>query len=162
MIKIENKGRVRLGLISDTHGLFRPEVRALFKGVDYILHAGDIGKPAVLQELQKIAPVTAVTGNLDIAAWFPQCEKNEIIEAAGKRIFILHDLNDLDIDPVTAEIGAVIHGHTHKPSVRQRKSVWYINPGSAGPHRFMLPVSVAVMEVGEQMTMRHYTIKDKR
>jgi putative phosphoesterase len=149
----------RFGLISDTHGLFRREIPELFKGVDHILHAGDIGKPAVLIELEKIAPVTAVLGNVDIPAWFPGIGRNAIVENAGKRILIQHDLAELDTDPPSEGITIVIHGHTHKPSTRQHGGVRYINPGSAGPERFPLPVSVALMDLKGEIRVQHLTIK---
>jgi len=150
--------RARFGIISDTHGLFRPEITDLFSGVDYILHAGDIGKPAILQELEKIAPTIAVLGNIDIPSWFPDTDKMAIVEMVDKRIMVLHNLDELDLDPMSVPVDVVIHGHSHKPSARQRKGVWYVNPGSAGPHRLLLPVSVAVMEVGETVSVEHFTI----
>ncbi len=149
----------RFGVISDTHGLFRPEITSLFEGVDYILHAGDIGKPAVLHELNKIAPTISVLGNMDISSWFPGTGKTEIVETENRRIMILHSLDELDLDPGASEIDVVIHGHSHKPSAHRKKGVWYVNPGSAGPPRFLLPVSVAVMEVSDSITVKHHTIK---
>jgi uncharacterized protein len=157
-LKIE-QSNIRLGLISDTHGMFRPEINECFKNVDYILHAGDIGKPSILHELEQIAPTIAVLGNIDIPAWFPELQKTSTIETEKKRIYLLHNLDELDFDPVLAEFDAIICGHTHKYSTHRKRGVWYINPGSAGPPRFLLPVGVAVMEVGEEITVEHYLIK---
>lgn len=143
----------RIGLISDTHGLFRPEIADIFAGVDAIFHAGDIGKPAVLQELQKIAPTTAVRGNVDLPPWFPGIETTAIVDLAGKRFLVLHNIDEIDLDPKAAGIDAVIFGHTHKPSHRERGGVWYFNPGSAGTPRFLSPVGVAVLSVGEAFSI---------
>jgi putative phosphoesterase len=150
-----NNGKqcIRIGLISDTHGLFRPEINDIFSGVDAIFHAGDIGKPAVLNELQKIAPTTAVLGNVDVATWFPDLHRTAVMELGSKRFFIIHNIDELDLDPKSAGIDAVIFGHTHKPHHHERKGVSYINPGSAGVPRFLLPVSVAIMSVGDHISI---------
>jgi putative phosphoesterase len=149
---------VRIGIISDTHGIFRSKIVEVFDGVDHIVHAGDIGRPLVLRELEKIAPVTAVLGNTDIPSWFPELQNTALVEIAGKKIMVLHILDELDTDPAAARIDAVIYGHTHKPHARKRGNVWYINPGSAGPHRFLSPVSVAVMKIAEVISLEHYTL----
>jgi len=143
----------RIGIISDTHGLYRPQVADVLRGVSHIFHAGDIGKPLILKDLEKIAPVTAVLGNIDIPSWYPALHKSEVTEIAGKRIMLLHNIDELDLDPKTVLLDAIIYGHTHKPHARQHKGIWHINPGSAGPHRFMLPVSVAIMTIDNREIM---------
>ena len=150
---------IRWGIISDTHGIFRSEITDIFRDVDHIFFAGDIGKPAVLRECEAIAPVTAVLGNVDIPAWYPGLQKTAIVESAGKRVLVLHDLEKLDLDPAAAQIDIVIHGHTHKPYARQKKGVWFINPGSAGPHRFLRPVTVAVVKIGERLSVEHVPLQ---
>lgn len=153
------KSDAKIGLISDTHGLMRPEAFDRLAGVDLILHAGDIGKPSIIRELESIAPVVAVIGNTDVAAWYPQYAKTAVAEAGGRRLYLLHNIDDLDLDPASAGFDAVIYGHTHKPTAHKRKGVWYINPGSAGPHRFMLPVSIAIMEIGGgTISVKHHTL----
>jgi len=139
----------RIGLISDTHGLLRPEARFALHGVSRIIHAGDICNATVLEQLQDIAPVIAVRGNNDRGEWATTLREKEVIEMDGVKIGIVHDIQDLDIDPVTAGIQVVISGHSHKPSVKKEKGVLYVNPGSAGPRRFRLPISVAFLEVSD-------------
>jgi hypothetical protein len=149
---------IRFGLISDTHGMFRPEIKECFKDVDYILHSGDIGKPSILLELEHIAPTIAVLGNSDIPTWFPELQKTSTIETEKKRLFLLHNLEELDFDPNTAGFDAIIYGHTHKYTAHQKKGVWYINPGSAGIPRFLLPIGVAVVTIGDEFEMKHFPI----
>jgi len=132
---------IRIGLISDTHGLLRPEAKAFLSGSDAIIHAGDIGNPLILAELQAIAPVTAVRGNNDGGAWAAALDDTELMCVGDCQIYVLHDLAQLRIDPSAAGIRAVVAGHSHKPRVEQRGSVLFVNPGSAGPRRFSLPVS---------------------
>jgi uncharacterized protein len=139
---------VRVGLISDTHGLVRPEALAALRGVDHILHAGDIGTPEVLAALAAIAPVTAVRGNNDRGAWAEAIPEREMLELGGTWIYLLHDRAELDIDPAAAGVQVVMTGHSHKPLVEERDGVVYVNPGSAGPRRFKLPVSVGFLETG--------------
>ncbi|MGH8550937.1 MAG: metallophosphoesterase family protein [Methylococcales bacterium] len=131
-----------LGIISDTHGLVRPEVHGVLKGCELIIHAGDIGKIEVLDELQGIAPVVAVRGNVDKGAWANGLPESEMIEHRGRFLYVLHDLNALDLDPVAAGIDVVIAGHSHKPRNEYKDGVLYFNPGSAGPRRFKLPIGV--------------------
>ena len=138
---------VSIGLISDTHGLLRPGVLRLFAGVDLILHAGDVGKPEVLQGLETLAPVCAVRGNNDHGGWAEALPASRTVEAAGARLFVLHDLQELDIDPAHEGCAAVISGHSHKPLLVQDGGVLFLNPGSAGPRRFTLPVSCARIDV---------------
>jgi uncharacterized protein len=131
-----------IGIISDTHGLIRPEVLQVFQGVDSILHAGDIGNPRVLEVLRQIAPVTAVRGNVDNAEWCKDFSQTAIAEIGGLFFYVLHDLQTLDLDPATAGFSAVIHGHSHEAQQFTQNNVLYFNPGSAGPRRFLLPVTV--------------------
>jgi uncharacterized protein len=158
LVTLEDSCRT-IGIISDTHGLFRPDLRELFADVDHILHAGDIGRPPILRDLAAIAPVTAVLGNVDIPNWFPELPLDVIVEVGNHRIIMLHDLNRLDLDPGAAEIDIVVFGHSHKPYSRRKKGVWYINPGSAGPRRFMIPVSVAVLSLENEISVRHHTVR---
>jgi putative phosphoesterase len=137
----------RLGIISDTHGLLRPEALAFLEGCDHIVHGGDIGSPEVLARLAAIAPVTAVRGNNDRGAWAEAIPLTEMFEFSGQYIYALHDLAELDIDPQAAGVRAVITGHSHKPVMEERDGVIYLNPGSAGPRRFKLPIAVAEMVV---------------
>ena len=131
-----------MGLISDTHGLLRPDALAALAGSDHILHAGDIGTPEVLEALRAIAPVTAVRGNNDRGAWAEPIAEREMLELGGAWFYMLHDLAELDIDPAAAGVQVVVTGHSHQPVREERDGVIYVNPGSAGPRRFKLPVSV--------------------
>ena len=134
------------GIISDTHSLLRPEVIDVLQGSDLILHAGDIGNQLVLDQLENIAPVIAVRGNMD-GTWAHKLRKTEIIERNNMLIYIIHDRTSIDNDPVAASIKVVISGHTHRPSISRHNGILYINPGSAGPRRFSLPVSVAMLHL---------------
>ena len=140
---------MRIGIISDTHGLLRPEAIAALRGVDHILHAGDIGDPAILDTLHTLAPVTAIRGNIDRNGPCAQLPPTEFIELAGHSFYMLHDLATLDLDPSAAGISAIISGHSHKPKIEHRKGVLYFNPGSAGPRRFSLPISLGILEITE-------------
>jgi hypothetical protein len=133
---------VHIGVISDTHGLLRPQAVAALQGSALIVHAGDVGRPEILDELRRIAPVVAVRGNVDRDAWADRLPLTEIVEHDGVRLYVLHILEDLDLDPPTAGFHAVITGHTHQPKIETKDGVLYFNPGSAGPRRFDLPVSV--------------------
>jgi putative phosphoesterase len=133
----------RVGVISDTHGLVRPEALAFLKGSDSIIHCGDICDPKVLAELSRIAPVTAVRGNNDSGAWAQELPESDVICFGGIYVYAVHDLLQIDIDPVAAGVSVVLSGHSHKPHLESRDGVLYLNPGSAGPRRFKLPVSVA-------------------
>lgn len=132
-----------LGVISDTHGLLRPQALATLAGSRLIIHAGDVGKADILPALQAIAPVYAVRGNVDKGEWAKTLPKTEVVEVAGLFLYVLHDLNELDLDPAAAGFAAVISGHSHRPSIETHNGVLYLNPGSAGPRRFNLPVTVA-------------------
>ncbi|CAD6873874.1 metallophosphoesterase family protein [Methylomonas fluvii] len=133
----------RIGIISDTHGLLRPEALAALKGCQRIIHAGDIGKQEVLQRLNELAPVTAVRGNNDKGAWADELPISARVMVGQLSIYVIHDLAELPIDPVAPGIRVVISGHSHKPSIQERDGVLYLNPGSTGPRRFKLPVAVA-------------------
>jgi putative phosphoesterase len=135
-----------VGLISDTHGLVRPDALAALQGSDVIVHAGDIGKPEVLDRLRTIAPTFAVRGNVDTAAWAKALPATETVEAGSHLIWVLHDIAELDLDPAVG-FAAVVFGHSHKPSIERRDGLLYINPGSAGPRRFWLPVTVGRLHV---------------
>jgi putative phosphoesterase len=137
----------RVGLISDTHGLLRPEALAFLRGSDFIIHAGDIGDPGVLTALKALAPVTAVRGNNDKGPWAKAVGATEVLEVAEALIYVIHDLAELDLDPAAAGFHVVVSGHSHKPAVETRAGVLYVNPGSAGPRRFTLPIAVAELEV---------------
>jgi putative phosphoesterase len=134
----------RIGLISDTHGLLRPEAVRALRGCDEIVHAGDVGDPAILDELRRIAPVVAVRGNVDRGAWADALPETAVVEPG---IFVIHDVHDLKVDPAAAGYRAVVSGHSHRPSQTRRGGVLYINPGAAGPRRFRLPVTVAILEI---------------
>jgi len=136
-----------IGLISDTHGLLRPEALTALKGASLILHAGDIGDHGILQTLGGIAPVTAVRGNCDVGAWTEELRDTEVVESDGATIYILHDLSALELNPGAAGFRVIMSGHTHKPAVEERTGVLFVNPGSAGPRRFSLPVSIAYLHL---------------
>jgi uncharacterized protein len=133
---------ILIGVISDTHGLLRPEALEALRGSDHIIHAGDVGSPEILEKLAAIAPVTAVRGNVDKSAWSRKLPETAVLELGGVSIYVLHDLAQLDLKPRAAGFTAVISGHTHVPKQETRDGVLYFNPGSAGPRRFKLPVSV--------------------
>jgi len=134
--------RIALGVISDTHGLLRPEAVEALRGSDRILHAGDVGAPEILEALARIAPVTAIRGNVDTGPWARVLPETEAVEAGGVSIYMLHDLGRLDLKPEAAGFRVVVYGHSHQPKIAEKKGVLYFNPGSAGPRRFRLPVSV--------------------
>jgi uncharacterized protein len=142
-----------LGIISDTHGLIRPEVHPALRGSDLIIHAGDIGSSGVLDELKQIAPVIAVRGNVDEGTWADPLPEFELIEHHGRYFYVLHNINTLDLDPVAAGIDAVISGHSHIPRNETRNGVLYFNPGSAGPRRFKLPVGLGKIQLLDDGSM---------
>jgi len=133
---------MKIGVISDTHGLLRPEALTALEGSDFIIHAGDIGAPEILGRLRDIAPVTAVRGNVDRETWAQQIPETNVLEAGGVVLYVLHDLQQLDLKPEAARFDAVISGHSHIPVRQTKNGVLYFNPGSPGPRRFHLPVSV--------------------
>ena len=136
-----------IGLISDTHGLLRPEAVQALQGSDLIIHAGDVGDPRILEELRLLAPVVAVRGNVDTSAWSANLPQTAVANAGPALIYVLHDLNTLDINPAAAGIHIVVSGHSHKPIRQERDGVLYVNPGSAGPRRFDLPISLARVDL---------------
>ena len=136
-----------IGVISDTHGLLRPEVFKAFIGVDLILHAGDIGTPEILEQLRSLAPVIAVRGNTDNGDWANAISESEVTRAGSVYIYMLHDLNEMTVSPADAGFQVVVAGHSHQPLIERREGVLFINPGSAGPRRFRLPVSVARLTI---------------
>ena len=140
---------MKIGVISDTHGLLRPEAVELLRGSEHIIHAGDIGSPEIIPELRKIAPVTAICGNVDTQAWARSFPETEVVELGGVGIYILHDADALDLNPKAAGFAAVISGHSHKPKQEMKDGVLYFNPGSAGPRRFKLPISVGRLEIAD-------------
>ena len=131
-----------VGVISDTHGLLRPEALAALRGSDYIIHAGDVGDPAILDKLAEIAPVTTVRGNVDQGAWAQKIPTTNVLEIGEVSICVLHNVQELDVKPESAKFAAVVYGHSHVPKSEMKNDVLYFNPGSAGPRRFKLPVSV--------------------
>ena len=138
---------VTLGVISDTHSLLRPEALEALRGSDRILHVGDIGAHEILEALAKIAPVTAVRGNVDTASWARTLPETEIVEVGGVSIYVLHDLGQLDLKPEAAGFRLVVYGHSHQPKMEEKNGVLYFNSGSAGPRRFSLPVSVGKLTI---------------
>jgi len=136
-----------VGVISDTHGLLRPEATEALQGSKLIVHAGDVGNAEVLERLRAIAPTVAVRGNVDGGAWATALPVTDVVEVGRLRLYVLHELSGLDLDPKAAGFAAVISGHTHRPSAEVRNGVLYLNPGSAGPRRFSLPVAVAKLQV---------------
>ena len=136
-----------IGVISDTHGLLRPEALAALRGSDYIIHAGDIGDPLILQTLAEIAPVTAIRGNVDREAWARKIPPTNVLEVGGISIYVLHNLNELDLQPEAAGFDVVVCGHSHVAKQEMKNGVLYFNPGSAGPRRFRLPVTVGRLTV---------------
>jgi uncharacterized protein len=136
-----------IGVISDTHGLLRPEALEALRGVEHILHAGDVGHIGVLESLREIAPVTAIRGNVDLRGPCAQLPSTEIVELSGKLFYLVHSVYNLDIDPVAAGVAMVVSGHSHKAQVEVKDGVVYFNPGSAGPHRFSMPVTVGFVTV---------------
>jgi putative phosphoesterase len=139
----------RIGVISDTHGLVRPQLAEVFRGVELILHAGDIGGAAALEELGRIAPVKAVRGNVDTGEWCAALPRAEAVQVDGALLYLLHNLSELDLDPAAAGVRVVIHGHSHQPKGIEAGGVLYFNPGSAGPRRLQSPVTAGLLRVGE-------------
>jgi uncharacterized protein len=149
-----------IGVISDTHGLLRPEAVAALRGVDHILHAGDVGDIAILNALREIAPVTAIRGNVDVAGACAELPATEVVELGGQLIYLVHSVHDLDINPKAAGVAMVVSGHSHKAKVEVKDGVVYFNPGSAGPRRFSLPVTVGFVTVedGVEASVRELSV----
>ena len=146
---------LRIGLISDTHGLLRPEALAFLQGCHHIVHAGDIGNPAVLAALAAIAPLTAVRGNNDTGAWASGLRETEIVQLGETTLYVIHDLAQLQIDPIATGVRAVVSGHSHRPRIEERDGVLYVNPGSAGPRRFRLHIALGELRVQERKVSAH-------
>jgi putative phosphoesterase len=156
----KSKHNFIIGIISDTHGLLRPEAVEAMQGVDMIIHAGDIGKEIVLDHLRAIAPVIAVRGNMDSEGWAYTLSRAEIIELHKTMVCVTHDINSLHLNPSLSHIQVVISGHTHRPSIGKHNGVLYINPGSAGPRRFSLPVSSALLNIrGKSLDAKIITLR---
>ena len=154
---------LRIGLIADTHSLLRPEAIAFLRGSDLIVHAGDICEPAVLDALAAIAPTTAVRGNNDRGAWAEALRESELVEVGGIVLYVIHDIAAIDIDPEAAGVRVVVSGHSHQPSAEDRGGVLFVNPGSAGPRRFKLPISLAELVVdGRDVSVRFAELADVR
>lgn len=136
---------MKIGVISDTHGLLRPEVLPSLDGVERILHLGDVGDPAILKTLEKLAPVTAIRGNVDRSGACAKLPETEVLLLEGHYIYMLHDVHALHLDPAAAKFKVVLYGHSHQPGIRRHKGVLYFNPGSCGPRRFELPVTIGLM-----------------
>lgn len=146
---------MRIGIISDTHGLLRAEAMRRLAGVHHIIHAGDIGRPEVIAELRTIAPTTAIRGNIDRGAWAAAYPDTARVTLAGRSIYVLHNLKELDLDPAAAGLDVVVSGHSHRPKIETVDGVLYLNPGSAGPRRFTLPIALATLELsGEALDPR--------
>ena len=143
-----------IGVISDTHGLLRDAAIQALAGVDHILHAGDVGDPKILTRLAEIAPVTAIRGNIDVTGSCAELPATQAVELGGKLFYLVHSIQDLDIRPESAGVNVVVSGHSHKPGIEHRGSAMLLNPGSAGPKRFKLPVSLAILAVGETVQAR--------
>jgi putative phosphoesterase len=156
-------GSIRVGLISDTHGLLRPEAIQFLSGSQLIIHCGDICGPELLTELGRIAPVTAVRGNNDKGPWAAKLAEYEIVAIGRIHAYVIHDLSQMDIEAAGAGVGVVLSGHSHKPYVERRNGVLYVNPGSAGPRRFKLPISAAELIVeGDSVTARLFDLEHRR
>ena len=138
---------MKVGVVSDTHGLLRPEVIPALAGVERILHLGDVGDPAILKSLEKLAPVTAIRGNVDRSGPCSRLPETDVLLLEGHYIYMLHDVHTLDLDPAAGKFGAVLYGHSHQPGIRWHKGVLYFNPGSCGPRRFDYPVTIGVLKL---------------
>lgn len=154
---------LRIGLVSDTHGLLRPEVEAFLDGSDHIVHAGDVCDPGILEALASLAPVTAVRGNNDRGPWAMRLRETELLRFGEVGLYVIHDLAQLDLESAGAGVQVVVSGHSHKPAVLQRDGVLFVNPGSAGPRRFRLPIAAAELFVqGSSVSVRIREFPDER
>lgn len=151
---------VTIGIISDTHGLLRPAALERLEGVEHIIHAGDIGRPEIVAALGRIAPVSAIRGNIDTAAWAEDFPEELRLEFAGRKVHVIHDRNGLDQDPAAVGIDVVVSGHSHRPGIETVDGVLYLNPGSAGPRRFSLPITLATLEIrGDELVPRIHELE---
>jgi putative phosphoesterase len=140
---------MRIGVISDTHGLLRPEALKHLAGTDHIIHAGDIGAPEVIKGLRRIAPVTAIRGNIDTGDWAFDYADTELVALGGRVLYVLHDLKEIELDPAASGIDIIVSGHSHRPKIQTKNGILYLNPGSAGPRRFKLPISLAILTISD-------------
>jgi uncharacterized protein len=141
---------MRIGLISDTHGLLRPQAMKQLAGTDHIIHAGDIGGPEVVEALRRIAPTTAIRGNIDVAEWSKGYPDTELVVLDGRAFYVLHNLKEIRLDPAACGLDVVVSGHSHRPKIETKNGVLYVNPGSAGPRRFKLPIAVAILALSDR------------
>ncbi len=160
VVTARTDAKLRVALLSDTHGLLRPEVESFLQGSDHILHAGDICDRGILERLARIAPVTAVRGNNDSGPWAEKLNETELVRAGAVNLYVIHNIAELDLAQVPVEVQVIVFGHSHQPMAEQRNGMLYVNPGSAGPRRFKLPISAAelVIENGNvAVQFRHFT-----
>jgi putative phosphoesterase len=143
----------RIGIISDTHGLLRPEAINQLAGTDHIIHAGDIGAPEMIEGLRKIAPITAIRGNIDAGEWAKDYPDTELVALGGQVLYVLHDLKGIKLDPAVSGIDVVVSGHSHRPKIVTKNGVLYVNPGSAGPRRFKLPIALAFLTLTDRIIL---------
>ena len=141
---------MRIGIISDTHGMLRHEVIKHLAGTDHIIHAGDIGAPEVIEGLRRIAPTTAIRGNIDIGEWAMDYSDTELVALGGRAFYVLHNLKEMKLDPAASGIDVIISGHSHRPKIETKNGVLYLNPGSAGPRRFKLPIALAIVTLTDR------------
>ena len=141
---------MRIGIISDTHGLLRPEAIKHLVGTDHIIHAGDIGAPEVIEGLRRIAPTTAIRGNIDTGEWAMDYPDTELVALGGRALYVLHNLKEIKLDPAASGIDVIISGHSHRPKIETKNGVLYLNPGSAGPRRFKLPIALAILALSDR------------
>ena len=141
---------MRIGIISDTHGLLRPEAIKQLAGADHIIHAGDIGAPEVIEGLRNIAPTTAIRGNIDVAEWSKDYPDTELVVLGGRALYVLHNLKEIQFDPAASGFDVVVSGHSHRPRIQTNNGVLYVNPGSAGPRRFKLPIAIAILTLSDR------------
>src|SRR3954451_1929553 len=141
---------MRIGIISDTHGLLRPEAIKHLAGTDHIIHAGDIGAPEVIEGLRRIGPTTAIRGNIDTGEWIMDYPDTELVVLGGRALYVLHNLKEIKLDPTASGIDVILSGHSHQPQIERKNSALYLNPGSAGPSRFKLPIALAIVALTDR------------
>jgi uncharacterized protein len=144
---------MRIGIISDTHGLLRPEAIKQLAGADHIIHAGDIGAPEVIEGLRRIAPTTAIRGNIDVGEWAKDYPDSEFVVLGGRSLYVLHNLKEIKLDPAASGFDVIISGHSHRSKIEPKNGVLYVNPGSAGPRRFKLPIAVAIITLSDGLIL---------
>jgi putative phosphoesterase len=144
---------MRIGIISDTHGLLRPEAIKQLAGADHIIHAGDIGAPEVIEGLRRIAPTTAIRVNIDVGEWAKDYPDSELVVLGGRSLYVLHNLKEIKLDPAASGFDVIISGHSHRPKIEPKNGVLYVNPGSAGPRRFKLPIAVAIITLSDGLIL---------